>query len=58
MKKWLALCLLGLSGCGAELERSSEVETLRVLGAESGPYYAKRQLQIIQPLFRIRTTDL
>ncbi len=41
MKKWLAVSLLALTGCGAELERSSEVETLRVLGVQKSKSYAK-----------------
>jgi len=46
LKKWLALCLLGLTGCGAELERSSEVETLRVLGVQKSQSYAKAGDQV------------
>ncbi|HEY6723351.1 MAG TPA: hypothetical protein VI197_04940 [Polyangiaceae bacterium] len=46
MKKWLALCVLGLTGCGAELERSSEVETLRVLGVHKSQSYAKAGEQV------------
>lgn len=41
MKKWLALSLFCLTGCGAELERSSEVETLRVLGVHKTKSYAQ-----------------
>lgn len=46
MKKWLALCVLGLTGCGAELERSSEVETLRVLGVHKTKSYARAGDQV------------
>lgn len=46
MKKWLALCVLGLTGCGAELERSSEVETLRVLGVHKTKSYAAAGEQV------------
>lgn len=46
MKKWLALCVLGLTGCGAELERSSEVETLRVLGVHKDKSYATAEEQV------------
>jgi len=46
LKKWLALCVLGLTGCGAELERSSEVETLRVLGVHKTKSYAAAGDQI------------
>jgi len=41
LKKWLALSVLALTGCGAELERSSEVDTVRVLGVHKTKSYAK-----------------
>jgi hypothetical protein len=41
LNKWLPLLLLCLPGCGAELERSSEVETLRVLGVHKTKSYAQ-----------------